>query len=74
LVLATVLGGARHFLGSVIGAFAFIGLDEVASQWTGGRYMLFGYSSSSVLAFLKGIAGAWVTLLAAAQKSHGRTL
>lgn len=58
LVLATVLGGSRHFLGPVLGAFVFIGLDEIASQWTVGRYTLFGVLLIVVvLAFPQGIAG-----------------
>jgi branched-chain amino acid transport system permease protein len=42
LVLATVLGGTRSFLGPVAGAFLFVGLDEVASQWSVGRNFAFG--------------------------------
>jgi len=58
LALATVLGGARQFLGPVIGAFAFLGLDEIASQWTFGRYMMFGALLIVVVfAFPQGIAG-----------------
>ena len=34
LVLAIVLGGTRHFLGPILGAFVFVGLDEFASRWT----------------------------------------
>jgi branched-chain amino acid transport system permease protein len=64
LVLATVLGGTRHFLGPVLGAFAFVGLDEIASQWTVGRYMAFGVLLIVVVfAFPRGIAGAAVTLI-----------
>jgi branched-chain amino acid transport system permease protein len=59
LVLATVLGGTRHFIGPVLGAFAFIALDEIASQWTVGRYMVFGALLILVVfAFPGGIAGA----------------
>ena len=47
LVLATVLGGTRQFLGPVLGAFAFIGLDEVASHWTVGRNLASAFCSSS---------------------------
>ena len=58
LVLATVLGGTRHFLGPVLGAFAFVGLDEIASRWTVGRYMIFGVLLIVVVfAFPRGIAG-----------------
>jgi branched-chain amino acid transport system permease protein len=58
LVLATVLGGARHFAGPIAGAFAFVILDEIASRWTVGRYMIFGLLLIVVmLAFPRGIAG-----------------
>ena len=42
LVVATVLGGTRHFAGPILGAFAFVGLDEIASRWTVGRYSVLG--------------------------------
>jgi branched-chain amino acid transport system permease protein len=74
LVLATVLGGTRHFVGPVLGAFVFIGLDEVASQWTVGRYMVFGVLLIGVvLAFPTGIAGALAAASAAARKHCGGT-
>jgi branched-chain amino acid transport system permease protein len=58
LVLATVLGGTRHFVGPVLGAFAFVGLDELASQWTVGRYFIFGVLLIVVvLACPEGLAG-----------------
>lgn len=63
LVLATVLGGTRHFLGPVIGAFAFAGLDEVASRWTVGRGLVFGLLLIAVvLLFPRGIAGTAIAL------------
>lgn len=58
LVLATVLGGTRHFLGPVLGAIGFTALDEVASQWSVGRYAVFGVLLIIVvLALPTGIAG-----------------
>jgi branched-chain amino acid transport system permease protein len=63
LVLATVLGGTQHFLGPVIGAFAFVGLDEIASRWAVGRYVAFGVSLIVVvLAFPQGIAAGFAAL------------
>jgi len=63
LVLATVLGGTRHFLGPILGAFAFVGLDEIASRWTVGRYMIFGVLLIVVVfAFPRGIAGGFVAV------------
>jgi branched-chain amino acid transport system permease protein len=73
LLLATVLGGSRQFLGPVLGAFAFIGLDEVASQWTVGRYMLFGLLLITVVfAFPNGIAGTFVALMEAVKRLRSR--
>ncbi len=64
LILAIVLGGSRHFLGPVVGAFLFVGIDEVASQWTVGRYMAFGILLIFVvLAIPRGIAGGVITAL-----------
>jgi branched-chain amino acid transport system permease protein len=65
LVLAIVLGGARQFAGPIAGAFAFVGLDEIASRWAVGRYMMFGsLLIAVVLAFPQGIAGGFVALIA----------
>lgn len=66
LVLATILGGTQHFLGPVIGAFAFVGLDEVASRWPVGRSMVFGVLLIVVvLAFPRGILGGFVAVMRA---------
>lgn len=59
LVLATVLGGTRDFFGPVVGAFFFIGLDEIAGRWAVGHNMLMGLLLILVVfAFPRGIAGA----------------
>ena len=64
LVLATVLGGTQSFLGPVAGAFAFVALDETASQWVVGRNMAFGVLLILVIfAFPQGIAGGFVALM-----------
>jgi len=69
LVLATVLGGTRHFLGPVLGAFVFVWLEEVASQWTVGRYAMFGLLLIFVVfVFPRGIAGGFVTLREAVKR------
>ena len=58
LVLATVLGGMQQFMGPILGAFAFIYLDEIASGWTVGRNLTFGILLIVVIfAFPRGIAG-----------------
>ena len=63
LVLATVLGGTRHFLGPVLGAFVFVGVDEIASRWAVGRYMTFGVLLILVVfAFPRGIAGTFAAV------------
>jgi branched-chain amino acid transport system permease protein len=57
MVLAIVLGGTRHFLGPVLGAFVFVGLDEFASRWTVGRSLAFGILLIIVVFFFpRGIA------------------
>jgi branched-chain amino acid transport system permease protein len=69
LVLATVLGGSRHFLGPVLGAFAFVGLEEAASQWTVGRFAMFGLLLILVAFFFpRGIAGGFVSLMDAVRR------
>lgn len=64
LIVAIVLGGTRHFLGPVLGAFVFVWLEEVASQWIVGRSAAFGLLLILVLfGFPRGIAGGFVTLM-----------
>ncbi len=64
LVLATVLGGTRDFVGPVLGAFVFVGLDELSSRWTVGRNLVMGLLLIVVVfVFPRGIAGAVTTLL-----------
>lgn len=59
LALATVLGGTRNFLGPVLGAFAFVGLDELSSWWIFGRQAVMGILLIAVVfAFPRGLAGA----------------
>lgn len=63
LVLATVLGGTREFVGPVLGAFIFIGLDELSTRWTAGRGMLMGLLLILVVfTFPRGLAGALTAL------------
>jgi branched-chain amino acid transport system permease protein len=64
LLLATVLGGTRNFFGPVIGAFVFVVLDEIASQWAVGRYLAFGsLLIVVVLLFPQGITGGFAALI-----------
>jgi branched-chain amino acid transport system permease protein len=58
LIFAIILGGSRHFLGPVLGGFAFALLDEIASQWAVGRDMIFGVLLIAVVLVAPGgIAG-----------------
>ncbi len=60
LVLATVLGGTRHFVGPVLGAFAFVALDEFSQRWVFGRNAVMGLLIIVVaFAFPRGIAGSF---------------
>lgn len=69
LVLATVLGGIQQFAGPIVGAFAFTGLDEIASRWTVGRDMAFGLLLIVVVfAFPRGLAGALEILRSSMRK------
>jgi branched-chain amino acid transport system permease protein len=63
LVLATVLGGMRQFLGPILGAVVFVGLEDVALIWTRYHNMVLGVLLIVVvLAFPRGLAGAAATL------------
>jgi branched-chain amino acid transport system permease protein len=69
LILAVVLGGSRHFFGPILGAFAFILLDELATPWSVGQSMMFGaLLIVVVLAFPRGITGAFVALAQVAER------
>ena len=73
LILAIVLGGTRHFLGPVLGAFVFVLLDEVATPWAVGRYMMFGaLLIVFVFAFPRGMTGAFMALTQAAKRQWGQ--
>lgn len=64
LVLATVLGGMQQFAGPVLGAFAFVALDEFAGRWTVGGNLAFGVLLMVVVfAFPRGIAGMLTALM-----------
>jgi branched-chain amino acid transport system permease protein len=58
LVLATVLGGTRLFLGPVAGAFAFVALQEIALRFTVYRSLVLGVMFiTAVLVLPGGLAG-----------------
>lgn len=64
LVLATVLGGPRRFIGPVLGAFCFVGLDEIAGHWAVGRNLMMGLLLIFVvLLFPRGLSGAGATVM-----------
>lgn len=59
LVLATVLGGLRHFLGPIFGAVVFVGLEDLALIWTRYYNMAMGVMLIAVVfIFPRGLAGA----------------
>jgi branched-chain amino acid transport system permease protein len=59
LIVATVLGGSRHFLGPVLGALAVAGLDEIALRFALYHGLIFGVLLVLVvLAFPEGLMGA----------------
>lgn len=69
LILAIVLGGSRHFLGPVLGAFTFVLLDELASPWSVGRHMMFGALLIIVVfAFPRGMAGGFAAVVQALKR------
>jgi branched-chain amino acid transport system permease protein len=60
LIVATVLGGTRQFVGPVLGAFAFVALDEYSQRWVFGRNAVMGLLIIVVVfAFPRGIAGSF---------------
>ena len=63
LILATVLGGSRDFLGPVLGAIVYVTLDELSSLWVVGRQALMGVLLIGVIfVFPRGLAGGLVAL------------
>ncbi|MFQ5656010.1 MAG: branched-chain amino acid ABC transporter permease [Candidatus Methylomirabilales bacterium] len=64
LVLATVLGGTHQFLGPVVGAFAFVALEDISVRFTLYRGLILGCMLIAVvLALPGGLAGAVVLFL-----------
>ncbi len=64
LVLATVLGGTREFIGPVLGAFVFVGLEEITGRWPVGHNMAMGLLLIVIVfVFPRGLAGTLSTLV-----------
>lgn len=64
LVLATVLGGHRHFLGPVIGALALVGLQEFALRFTLYHGLVLGsLLIAAVRIFPGGLAGSAILVV-----------
>lgn len=62
LVLTTVLGGSRHFLGPVAGAVAFVALEDVSLRFTHYRGLVLGAMLIGlVFGFPGGLVGATST-------------
>jgi branched-chain amino acid transport system permease protein len=78
LVLATVLGGTRQFVGPVLGALVFVALDEVSQRWVFGRNAVMGLLIIIIIfAFPRGIVGSLSALWDAARRhrvatAHGK--
>jgi branched-chain amino acid transport system permease protein len=71
LIVAIVLGGRRYFLGPVLGAFAFVWLEEMTARWEVGRYAMFGVLLLFVLFFFQGgIAEALASASGAIRRSR----
>jgi branched-chain amino acid transport system permease protein len=71
LVVATVLGGTRHFLGPVLGAFTLVALDEFTVRWTVGRNLALGALLIVVVfAFPRGIAGGFSFLMGTLRRNR----
>lgn len=70
LVLATVLGGTRDFVGPMLGAFVFIGLDAIAARWAVGHNIIMGLLLMLVVfVFPRGLVGALTTLIQMLKKA-----
>lgn len=64
LVLITVVGGLRHFLGPILGAALFVGLEEAARRWPLHDDMILGVLLiMAVFVFPRGVAGTLGPLL-----------
>lgn len=75
LVIVIVLGGTRRFLGPVLGACVYVGLEEWTSHLAVGRYFAFGVLLIVVVrAFPAGMAGACVGLWEWARRAWGAAL
>jgi len=75
LVLATVLGGTRHFWGPVVGAFAYIAIQDVSSRFTQYRSLVAGLMLvAAVLALPGGLAGGATVLLDKVRRGCGKQL
>lgn len=69
LVLATVIGGLRHFLGPIFGALVFVGLEDVALSLTRYHNLVLGVLLiAAVFAFPRGVAGALTAIVDRVQK------
>jgi branched-chain amino acid transport system permease protein len=69
LIVAIVLGGRRYFLGPLLGAFAFVGLEEMTARWEVGRHAILGLLLLFVVFFFQGgIAGALASAINAIKR------
>jgi branched-chain amino acid transport system permease protein len=72
LVLATVLGGTGQFWGPVLGAFAFVALDELSLRLVFSRGLVLGFTLIAVVfVFPKGLVGS-MSLFLSKVRRYGR--
>jgi branched-chain amino acid transport system permease protein len=65
LILAVVIGGSRQYLGPILGAALFVGLEEVALGWIGFHHAMLGMLLiAAVFLFPTGLAGAVAAVFA----------
>ncbi len=73
LVLATVLGGTRHFWGPVVGAFAYVAIQDISSRFTQYRSLVAGLMLiAAVLALPGGLASGATVLLDKVRRGYGK--
>ncbi|MBI3113214.1 MAG: hypothetical protein HYZ04_01715, partial [Rhodospirillales bacterium] len=69
---AVVLGGSRQFLGPILGAVLFVGLEEAARGWTDYHNATLGMLLiAAMFLFPTGLAGAAAAVVARLRPSTG---
>jgi len=74
LVLATVLGGTRHFWGPVVGAFAFVAIQDISLRFTLYRSLVSGVMLIAAVLALPGGLGGGASVVLNAMRKLGKHL